>query len=103
MFMPSPLQVAAAISAIPEGATKPIRQICRELADGVGADITCPVAASRGWRLVAEAAEESRHDGTSSVTPWWRVTRDGKPARNLPGGPERHLELLQLEAKPRQS
>ncbi|CAN5706693.1 hypothetical protein BH11ARM2_BH11ARM2_07200 [soil metagenome] len=89
MLVPSPDQMRNAISTIPHGETKTLRQLREELAADTGADITCPYAAGLCWRLVAEDAET---DGADE-TPWWRVTADGKPNPKLPGGAERHLML----------
>lgn len=89
MLVPSPNQVREAISAIPYGSTKTLRQIREELAAASGADVTCPYVAGVCWRLVAEDGRES---------PWWRVTADGKTNPKLPGGAERHQALLAEEA-----
>ncbi|HWD37360.1 MAG TPA: hypothetical protein VG944_00805 [Fimbriimonas sp.] len=97
MLIPSPVQVEQAISAIAMGECKSLLQVRRELAQSFGAEVTCPYAARVGWELAAEAAEEDRLAGASSVTPWWRVTKDGKPHSKLPGGAENHRRLLLME------
>ncbi|AIE84002.1 MGMT family protein [Fimbriimonas ginsengisoli] len=94
MLIPSPMQVRDAIAAIPVGQSKTFGQLRADLARDSGADVTCPFAAGVFWRVVAEAAEEDRAEGATEVTPWWRVTRDGKPNPKLPGGESRHRELL---------
>jgi alkylated DNA nucleotide flippase Atl1 len=33
-------------------------------------------------------------DAIAEVTPWWRVTKEGKPNPKMPGGIERHRALL---------
>ena len=93
MLIPSPAMIREAIAAIPHGTTKTVVQIRQELAEANGADVTCPRATTIGWLLVAEAAEE---DG-SDVTPWWRLTRDGKPEPKLPGGRDGHRARLRDE------
>lgn len=97
MLIPTPMQVKEAIEAIPEGSTKTIRDLRNELAQANGADVTCPLCAGIFWRIVAEAAEEDRQDGLSPISPYWRVTADGKPNPKLPGGFDRQIELLRSE------
>ncbi len=94
MLIPSPIQVRDAIAAIPYGQAKALRELREGLAAAAGADVTCPFAAGVCWRIVADAAEEDRIGEAAGVTPWWRVTRDGKPNPKMPGGAERHRALL---------
>ncbi|MDR3692506.1 MAG: MGMT family protein [Fimbriimonas sp.] len=93
MLIPSPADVEAAIRAIPMGSAKTIRQVRAEMAANAGADVTCPFAANRNWRLLAQLAEE---DGDATF-PWWRVTREHKPNPTLPGGEEAHRNRLKQE------
>ena len=97
MLIPSPTQVQEAISKIPFGQSNTLKELREALAESSGADVTCPYTARICWELVALAAEEDRAEGNIEVTPWWRVTRDGKPSSNLPGGEERHRALLLAE------
>jgi alkylated DNA nucleotide flippase Atl1 len=97
MLIPSPIQIRDAIAAIPYGATKTVLEVRQELALANDAGVTCPFMMSVGWRLVAHAAEEDRTEGIADVTPWWRVTRDKKPDRKMPGGIENHRALLATE------
>ena len=97
MLIPSPQQVQTAISSIPFGQSRTLLELRKILADGSGADVTCPYTARICWELVAEAAEEDRADGKTDVTAWWRVTKDGAPNSKLPGGTERHRALLLAE------
>lgn len=83
----------AAIRQIPFGQTETLVALRARLAKENGADVTCPRAASIGWRLSAELAEEE----LVTDVPWWRVTLDGKPNPKLPGGAERHRELIASE------
>ncbi len=97
MLIPSPLQVQGAIDQIPMGNTVTLLKLRQILAVDAGADVTCPYSARVGWELVAQAAEEDRSEGKMDVTPWWRVTKDGKPSAKTPGGEERHRALLLAE------
>ncbi|RYG44349.1 hypothetical protein EON79_15065 [bacterium] len=97
MLIPSPGQVRDAIWTIPHGERKTVLELRQEMAEASGAEVTCPRATTLAWFLVAEAAEEERAAGASEVTPWWRVTRDGRPDPRLPGGAARHRELWESE------
>lgn len=97
MLIPSLMQVRDEIAKIPFGQTKSLRQIRAELAEEAGAGVTCPMVAGIAWRVAAEAAEEDVAEGVADVTPWWRVTADGKPNPRLPGGAAGHRERLRAE------
>ncbi len=97
MLIPSPAQIRDAIAAIPCGSSKTVLELRQELAQACNAGVTCPFAMSVGWRLVAHAAEEDRAEGSTEVTPWWRLTRDKKPDPKMPGGIENHRSLLAKE------
>lgn len=84
MLIPTVEEVRAAIAAIPSGSAKTAVVLRRELAQAAGAETTCPYAFRVGWLAVAQ------EDGT----PWWRVTRDGRPEPRLPGGAEEHRAKL---------
>ncbi len=71
-----------------------LKAIRDELAEESGAGTTCPFVAGIFWKLIAEAADENLADGIDDRTPWWRVTKDGKPNPKLPGGIDRHRALL---------
>jgi hypothetical protein len=94
MLLPSPTQIQEAIKSIPVGQAKSLLQLRHELAKASDADVTCPWCAGVYWRVVADVAEEDRAAGSTDIAPWWRVTKDGKPNPKLPGGAERHRELL---------
>ncbi len=97
LLIPSPLQVRDAIAAIPRGELKSFRELRYDLAQASGAEAACPLVTGILWRVVAEAAEEDRVGGAAEVTPWWRVTKDGRPNPKLPGGADRHRALLMEE------
>lgn len=97
MLIPTPLQVQTAINQIPFGQTKTSRELGNELAAANGAEITCPLCMGIFWRIVAECAEEDRAEGKTDITPYWRVTANGKPNPKLPGGAEHHKALIDSE------
>ncbi len=87
MLVPSARQVAECIQGIELGKTLTIQQVRDQLAREAGAEITCPMAASKYWRIVAEL----------DFGPWWRVTVNGKPNPRMPGGIGEHRTRLILE------
>ena len=97
MFIPSPDDVAVAIRAIPHGSTKTVVQLRNDLAAMGNADTACPVATIKYWKWLAlvSASQGSPHADPSF--PWWRVLKDGKPSRHLPGGMEAQVLRLQAE------
>lgn len=49
-------------------------------------------------RIAAEAAEEARRAGESSITPYWRVLKEGgKLNDKLPGGAKAQAAKLRKE------
>lgn len=97
LLIPTPRLIDEAIRLIPLGSVKSDREIRLELAEAHGAEHTCPFCMGIFWKVAAEAAEEERLDGREDITPWWRVTKSGKPNPKLPGGEERHRALLAAE------
>ncbi len=75
MLYPSARMVNEAICEIPEGQTVTPKELRANLADRYDAEYTCPVTTTMMLRIVAEAANEARDNGTPTgdVTPVWRV------------------------------
>lgn len=75
MLYPSARIVNEAIRAIPAGQTVTPKELRAALANGHGADYTCPVTTARMLVIVAEAANEAHAGGTPlpDITPVWRV------------------------------
>ena len=96
MYIPSPLEVAEAIRNIPVGETRTIIELRRDLAKLGHAETACPAATTKYWKWLAQVTEENPQE-TTYVIPWWRVLKDGKPSRHMPGGVERQIALLQAE------
>lgn len=96
LFIPAPHDVAQAIAAIPPGQTRTIVDLRRELAAQGNAETACPAATIKYWKWMANAEAELEDDSPYQV-PWWRVLKDGKPSRHMPGGCERQIELLRAE------
>jgi alkylated DNA nucleotide flippase Atl1 len=96
LYIPSPLEVAQAIRRIPRGETRTIVELRHELARLGGAETGCPAATIKYWKWMAIVSEENPQE-TLYAIPWWRVLKDGKPSRHMPGGVDRQIALLQAE------
>jgi len=98
MLIPKPLDVDALIRKIPRGRLATKSQIREKLAKDFDADFTCPLTTGIFIRIAAEAAEEDRHAGKNSITPYWRVVGDdGSLNEKFPGGVESQSALLEEE------
>jgi hypothetical protein len=95
LYIPSAQDVAQAIRGIDFGSTQTILGLRRGLALAHGADTACPACTIKYWKWLAWANVDVVAEAW--VVPWWRVLKDGKPSRHLPGGVARQLELLQQE------
>jgi hypothetical protein len=94
LFIPSPNDVAKAISAIPAGKTKTILELRVDLANIGNADTACPAKTIKYWKWLAEASEL---DNSPYDIPWWRVLKDGKPSKHMPGGIDHQIARLKTE------
>ena len=93
MFIPSPDDVANAIRAIPAGETRTVLELRRALAALGRAETACPGATNMYWKWMANLEVfEERWD-----IPWWRVLKDGRASRHMPGGASAQLERLRAE------
>jgi alkylated DNA nucleotide flippase Atl1 len=97
LFIPSPKEVATVIAAIPEGQTRTIVEVRQELAWLGNAETACPAKTIAYWKWLAHAYDEAQVHAPHFAVPWWRVLKDGKPSRHLPGGVEGQLALLARE------
>jgi 6-O-methylguanine DNA methyltransferase, DNA binding domain len=95
LFIPSPGDVAKAIRAIPSGTVKTIVELRHDLATMGKADTACPAKTIKYWKWLANAQEEL--EGSAYEIPWWRVLKDGKPSRHMPGGVEHQIARLEAE------
>lgn len=95
LYIPSVSDVFQAISSIPNGETRTIDQLRDHLAKKGNADVACPAKTIKYWKWLAFAAAE---EGYTPV-PWWRVLKDGKPSRHMPGGIERQNDLIESEKR----
>ncbi len=97
LYIPSVEQVAESIRAIPTGETRTIEQVRATLATMGGADTACPAKTIKYWKWMASLADEVNLANPAYDIPWWRVLKDGKPSRHMPGGIENQKWLLESE------
>jgi 6-O-methylguanine DNA methyltransferase, DNA binding domain len=97
MYIPSPLDIAEAIRAIPHGQTRSLRDIRHDIAVAHHADITCPSRSTLYWKWLAHASVELGDTPSPYAIPWWRVLKDGKLNPQMPGGIVNQRTLLQRE------
>jgi alkylated DNA nucleotide flippase Atl1 len=97
LYIPSVAQVAEIIKAIPSGETRTIEELRAALAKIGKADTACPAKTIKYWKWMASIADEVKIANPVYDIPWWRVLKDGKPSRHMPGGIENQKLLLKRE------
>ena len=98
MLLPTPLLVAEAISAVPEGSLITASELRGRLARAYDADLVCPMMSGIFFSIIAGAAEEQLTAGEPPAAPYWRVVMDdGALNPKTPYGPEKHAERLKSE------
>jgi alkylated DNA nucleotide flippase Atl1 len=91
MLQPSLASVADAVSQVPRGTVMPITELRQRLADGHGAQTTCPFLTKRALMAIAE--------DPNGTTPYWRIVRaNGAMIDYLPGGAAAQARRLKAEA-----
>jgi len=86
MYVPSPADIAHVLTTIPAGTTISHETLKQKLAVFGKADIACPMMTTRYWSWIAASSAEPDYDLSPFQSPWWRVIKDGKPVKALPGG-----------------
>ncbi len=97
LYIPSASEVAEAIKAIPKGETRTIDELRIRLAKIGNAETACPAKTIKYWKWMANLPEEVKMENPKYDIPWWRVLKDGKPSRHMPGGIENQKLLLKNE------
>jgi len=97
LYIPSPLDVAKAIQDIPSGKTQTIYDLRETIAKAHNADTACPAKILKYWKWMAQFSDENPTTKTPYHIPWWRVLKDNKPSRHMPGGIENQSKILQSE------
>jgi alkylated DNA nucleotide flippase Atl1 len=98
MVVVNPKEVDRVMRRVPIGRLTTLDQVRAHLAELHGTSIACPVSTAIFINIAARAAEEMRSEGTTDVTPWWRVLRsDGTLNEKYPGGVRLQRALLESE------
>lgn len=97
LYIPSVEEVAQAIKAIPKGKTKTIEELRAFIANLGNAETACPAKTIKYWKWMACLPEELQAKNPKYIIPWWRVLKDGKPSRHMPGGISNQLVILKSE------
>lgn len=91
MYISTPAEIEAYISAIPRGVWVEVSTLRNDLAQANGADWTCPLTTGIFLRILAEAHVERVREGLSKepMCPFWRViSPNSLLAKKLSCGPE---------------
>jgi len=98
VVIPAPMEVDEMMRRVPEGKIITINEIRATLAKKHKATIGCPITTGIFAWVAANAAEEQRQKGKSSITPYWRTLKTGGIINpKYPGGVEAQKKLLEKE------
>lgn len=75
MVVLAPIEVDAAMRAVPKGRLTTLDQIRARLARQDKATLCCPLTAGIFAWIAAHAAEEASAAGQKRITPWWRTVK----------------------------
>jgi alkylated DNA nucleotide flippase Atl1 len=96
-YIPSVDDVANIINSIPKGQTRTIKDLRRELAKLHQTDTACPAKIIKYWKWMANLSDELKEVYIKYDIPWWRVLKDGKLSKHMPGGVAQQKKLLDSE------
>jgi alkylated DNA nucleotide flippase Atl1 len=96
-YLPSLEEVARVIKSIPKGKTKTISELRQIIARKAGTETSCPATLLKYWKWMANLSDESKIKYKQYDIPWWRVLKDGKPSRHMPGGIPNQMKILKSE------
>lgn len=96
-YIPSADEVAALINSIPKGQTKTINELRSELAKAHRTDTACPAKILKYWKWMANLPDDLKLRDNQYNISWWRVLKDGKPSRHMPGGIDHQKKILSNE------
>lgn len=86
MYVPSPADISEILKTIPAGTTISHETLKVKLAEFGKADVACPMMTTRYWSWIAASSAEPDYAISPFQAPWWRVIKEGKPVKALPGG-----------------
>ena len=98
ILVPTPLLVDGQIRKVKKGKLVTVNQIREKLAKDFKAESTCPMTTGIFLRIISEAAEEDRQNGTKRIAPYWRVVKnDGSLNPKFLGGVKAQAARLKEE------
>lgn len=98
MLIATPKMIDRVVRNIPRHQIMTMGKLRAVLASEAGADYACQLTTGIFLRIVAEAAEESRAEDRTEITPWWRVVYDdGTLNPKMPGNLSLQTEYLRAE------
>lgn len=98
MLIPTPALIDEIIKRVPYGRVTTVNIIRNHLASEYHADMTCPLTTGIFLIIAANAAEEDKKNGTTDITPYWRVLKEGgKLNSKFPGGKDQQAAYLKAE------
>lgn len=96
-YIPSVTEVAKLINSIPKGQTRTINELRTDLAKFHNTDTACPAKIIKYWKWMANLPDDLKLTNNQYDIPWWRVLKDGKPSRHMPGGIAYQRKVLHTE------
>ena len=96
-YIPAVEDVATIIKSIPKGETRTILDLRVELAKRKHTDTACPAKVLKYWKWMANLPDDIKEKHLQYDIPWWRVLKDGKLSRHMPGGEAHQKMLLESE------
>ncbi|MEW6419072.1 MAG: hypothetical protein AB1480_13280 [Nitrospirota bacterium] len=98
IVIPAPKEVDEIMKRVPKGKLITINLIREILAQKHSATIGCPITTGIFAWIAAHAAEESKAEGKSNITPYWRTLKSaGELNEKYPGGVEVQAARLKEE------
>lgn len=96
-YIPSVTEVASLIKSIPKGQTRTIKELRMEMAKLHKTDTACPAKILKYWKWMANLPDGLKVTNKQFDIPWWRVLKDGKLSRHMPGGVDYQRKILNSE------
>ena len=97
IYIPSIDEVANAIKSIPKGETRTIEELRTYLAKVGNADTACPAKTIKYWKWMASLDQQVLNNNSKYSIPWWRVLKNGRPSRHMPGCCDNQISILKTE------
>ncbi|HKZ34553.1 MAG TPA: MGMT family protein [Patescibacteria group bacterium] len=98
LVIPAPIEVDAFMKRVPHGRLTTIQEIREALAKKHHATIACPLTTGIFAWIAAYASEQTKHEGKTDTTPYWRTLKaGGQLNEKYPGGIEPQKKLLEKE------